>query len=246
MKAEPALLGKRVFIARAASQAQPLQNSISQLGAHCECLGLFNIRPLAFSLKRPLSEYDGLIFTSRNSIIYGPDLPSSVPQCLAVGPGTAAELARRGLENVVFPQDSRSEGLLALPELHELAEQRWLIIKGQGGRDYLAQELSARGAQVERLCVYERQPIAHDPALIRQYLADIDYVLFFSGEGLQRLVELCPTDLREHLLSAQLVVPSARVVKMALDIGFRRRPCPADRMTDDAMLAALRRAAECE
>ncbi len=244
MTPEP-LAGKTVLLTRAATQTENLREQLQALGANCESLSMFDIAALGSKPSRPLSEYQGLIFTSRNAVIHGPSLSNDLPGCLAVGAGTAAELLTRGIKDVTYPADSRSEGLLSLAALSSIDQQRWLIVKGAGGRDHLRRELVNRGALVDSLVVYERRPTHIDTLRLEQAVSHSDYLMFFSGEGLQRLVEACPGTLRKHLFDTQLVVPSPRVVKMAQDIGFRHRACAASHMSDEALVAALVEANNC-
>lgn len=233
------LSGKKVLITRAAEQAGALQAAIAGLGGYSDCLPLFTIEPVDAMPERAPSDHDGVIFTSRNAVENCSFTGSLSSLCLAVGPATAAALESRGVKRVIVPDMTTSEGLLDLPALFSLAGQHWLIVKGEGGRDKLPEELALRGAQVDICNVYKRQPIDYSPDLIVQKLQDIHAVIIYSGEGLQHLVGLCPGSELDALFRLQLVVPGSRVVKMALDLGFKSRPWPVKRMTNADFIAAL-------
>ncbi len=236
------LEGRNIIVTRPASQAGGLLARLEALGARCSCLTLFNIEPLDYSLTTSADQYAGAIFTSRNAVQYSPSLSQLPETLLAVGPGTATALRDRGAKNVIVPEDTRTEGLLDLPGLADIRDQRWLVIKGEGGRNTLLASLRSRGARVDSLNVYRRLPLQQDPALLREYIADADALLIFSGEGLQHLWLQCPEALRSRLAALQLVVPSPRVVKMAQDIGFTAPARPARRMSDEELVAALQSA----
>lgn len=85
-----------------------------------------------------------------------------------VGPGSADALRATGVltseARLLYPSDTRegldSEALWRLlqPELGQL--RRVLIVRGEQGRDWLAEQLRLRGIQVDLLPVYRRVPAA--------------------------------------------------------------------------------------
>ena len=66
---------------------------------------------------------------------------------LAVGATTASALERSCGRPVVAPADQRSEGVLALPQLQDVAGRDIVIVRGNGGRELIKQGLLARGAK---------------------------------------------------------------------------------------------------
>lgn len=228
----------RVLITRDDSRSAALRTLLSGYGAESSCLPLFDILPVASTLEHGLQDYRGVIFTSGNAVLHGPAWRQG-PLCLAVGPATAQALRNSGVEAVVVPSRTDSEGLLALPLLERVHGQRWLIIKGRGGRQLLQQGLVERGAEVDVLEVYERRPLVYEGQHLDQAIACADAAIVYSGDILRQLVEICPDRQKEHLMQMQLVVPGARVVKMAQVMGFKQAPQPAERMTDDALARAL-------
>ena len=195
------------------------------------------------SLLQRLDEFQHIIFISGNAVSFGMELVEDTwPQLpvglnwYAVGSATAGRLAAYGID-AVSPAEMSSEGLLNLPALQAVSEQRVLIVKGQGGRDTLRAVLSGRGAQVEELACYRRCP----PALSREELLDrllrwgIDIVLISSGEGLENLRLLLS---RAETSKLNLIVPSERIARMARDGEFKR-VTTAENASDAAMLRAL-------
>jgi len=65
---------------------------------------------------------------------------------------------------------ANSEALLAMPELAQVNGQRFLIIRGQGGREELANVLRSRGASVDYLDVYKRVMPSIDNAKLLELL----------------------------------------------------------------------------
>ena len=92
-----------------------------------------------------LSEVNIVIFVSVNAVNYAlkalKSLKLTFPENLivaAVGPSTAGALQENNLQVDIVPEnDFSSEGLLAMPELDEIAGEKILIFKGQYGRELL-------------------------------------------------------------------------------------------------------------
>ena len=133
-----------------------------------------------------------------------------------------------------------SEGLLALPSLQQVAGQRVLIIKGEGGRGALAAELGHRGARVDALACYRRVIPEFERGELAQKLSlwDIRLVMISSGEGLANLLALLSPAETTKFVAITLLVPSPRVAEMAQAAGFER-VITADNASDSAMLRAL-------
>jgi len=196
-----------------------------------------------------LDRYEHVIFISGNAVHFGmalvedfwPQLPAGL-NWYAVGAATAAGLRRFGIEAFTPGEAMSSEGLLALPALQQVRGQRVLIVKGEGGRDALRQELSARGATVDELPCYRRScPELPAGALAaRIFEWEIDVILISSGEGLANFLLLLSPPETSKLKATGVIVPSARVAQMAREAGFDRI-VTADNASDVAMLHALQR-----
>lgn len=187
-----------------------------------------------------LDQFDQLIFISKNAVEFGyPVLEQYWPQWplklswLAVGKATAAALQQYDIDPI-FPELASSEGLLELPQLQDVEEQRILIVRGIGGRETLKTELDKRGAKVDYLEVYERHLIPHKP----QDLPDADQVLalVYSGEAIQRLHELV-IHRHQHYT---LVVPSERLRTLAIDTGFDKVEVAKSQEEDSMVEVAIR------
>ncbi|VVE89137.1 uroporphyrinogen-III synthase [Pandoraea bronchicola] len=98
--------------------------------------------------------------------------PAALPVAV-VGPGSAQALADAGIaaprHRVIVPPGGPaarfdSEALLEQLDLTALAGQRVLLVRGDGGRDLLADTLRASGAQVDIVSAYTRRAPAPDAA----------------------------------------------------------------------------------
>ncbi|WP_428242585.1 uroporphyrinogen-III synthase [Gynuella sp.] len=171
-----------------------------------------------------LDQFTGVIVVSPNAARHGLDLIEQYwPQFparqywLTNGYGTAKVLEHAGLE-VAFPETgTRTEDLLELPELDQIIGQKWLIIKGEGGRDLLKQELEDRGAEVSVLSVYKRSAPEITKADAAKAVADVDTLILTSGEALDNLNKLVDTEL---LKDKTFIVSSSRMAQMVQERGL--------------------------
>jgi uroporphyrinogen III methyltransferase / synthase len=106
----------------------------------------------------------------------------------AIGPGTAAELARHGIRADVVPQRSVAEALVEALEPVAVAGRRVLIARAAEGRSVLPDALRGRGAQVDDVAFYETvaEPLADDQ---RAGLDRATYVTFTSSSTVRFLLE---------------------------------------------------------
>lgn len=150
--------------------------------------------------------------------------PSPGAAWCAVGAGTAAALRRAGVRPVLRPERMDSEGLLGLPALAEVAGLDVALITAPGGRDALAPALTARGARVHRIDVYERVPVAPPASAVAALcrLGAPAAIALTSGEALRQALSSLPPDAQRCLRAATAVVPSARLADLARAEGFTR------------------------
>lgn len=143
--------------------------------------------------------------------------PASL-QFFAVGQSSATPLRQQQLA-VTVPDDERSEGLLALDELQRLEDQSVLIIKGQNGRQTLADTLKARGAEVNEICLYQRVSIPIQPPRIPWQEQGLKCIICSSSEQLKLAFESLPT---AWLTGLPWVLVSQRTEETARALGITR------------------------
>ncbi len=181
---------------------------------------------------RELEQYDWLIFISPQAVIQSAPIihalwslwPNQV-KVAAMGAGTAQALKENNLPVTIFPEnDSRSEGLLNLPEFQQVLNKEIAIISGVGGRRLLAETLSQRGAKVKSLIAYQRilpqLNVARYAHLFRAHLIDI--IVCASNESLQNLVALMTKESEADLLTVPVIVVSERMAGQARLCGFTK------------------------
>jgi uroporphyrinogen-III synthase len=246
-----ALGGARIVVTRPAGQADALCAAIAARGGNPLHLPLLEIDahdpgdPARAALR---SGAEFAIFTSPNAVRFLADhLPPAAlaekTSLVAIGPGTARALSEAGCNEVLMPPaGASSEALLDHPRLADMSGSRVLLIKGVGGRTLLADSLRARGAEVIAVEVYRREAADSAAALGRLLDSEgADAFVVTSVEALEHMAAMAGTERVAALRSAQLVVPSERVVKQAAALGFRPAPVVAADAGDTALLQALER-----
>ena len=189
-----------------------------------------------------LAKYDGAIFVSANAVEYGAPDSRRWPSTLtpfAPGPGTAQAVADAGIPGTRIPSTSfDSEGLLALPELADVRGKRFIVFRGDGGREQLGDTLRARGADVDYIACYRRAK----PRGGTEGLADlfrerrIHAVTLTSSEGLDNLWEIVPEPLRAAWRACPTFVPHERIAARARELGL---PTVETGAGDAGLLAGL-------
>jgi uroporphyrinogen-III synthase len=187
------------------------------------------------------------IFASRNAVAWGARyLPQPRPRVAAIGPSTASALAELGLVPDIRPAGFTTEDLLAQPEVQHLAGVRVFIIRGEDGREALADGLKARGARVRYLDVYRRVPAPLDPERRRQLLdrwaaGGIHAYTATSGDIFRNLCTILGNEGEPLLRTTPLVTVSRRVLQIAEQWGHSAARLLADGPDDHSLAEALAR-----
>ncbi len=212
-------------------------------------LAIEALHPPDAACRAALSAHTLAIFISTNAVSQaqamlvrsGLSWPESL-SCLAVGDATRAALREAG-----FPvaearsQAMNSEELLAHPLLLDVAGRGILILKGEGGREFLAAALRTRGARVEELVLYRRTMPTVDDAAFADLLRErgVNAFLANSVETLANLIGLLARVPAGTIPPDSLfVVPGERIAAEAAG-RVPGRVCVARNASDAAMLAAL-------
>ncbi len=205
----------------------------------------------------PAQGFALVVFVSPNAVDHAfAALDSAWPAHVAigvVGPGSVAALARHGVSaaqySVISPlaapsddaHDTRydSEALYAAISTHFGAEglrgKRVLIVRGDGGREWLADTLEQAGATVEKVAAYRRivpEPSMRDWERVHALVGTTNTPLvphawlLTSSEGVRNLDELAAEHLTADetlvLKHAPLVAPHPRIAEAARLAGFDR------------------------
>ncbi|KAF1054624.1 MAG: Uroporphyrinogen-III synthase [Burkholderia gladioli] len=144
----------------------------------------------------------------------------------APGASAAAAIASDSLESP--PSSTDATAAPTAPVSGPLAGKRVLIVRGDGGREWLSTALRDAGTEVERVAAYRR--IAPEPSIgawerVRTLLAGAPHAwLVTSSEGVRNLHELAADHLTsaetEALKRAPVVTPHPRIADTARALGF--------------------------
>lgn len=219
-----ALEGVGVLVTRPQPQSSPLCHRLALEGARAVCFPTIEIQPLGewrgeLARLEPLGNLDLIVFVSANAVRFGAGLLEQRRDLAlaAIGPATARALNQAGYRVAVQPDEGfDSESLLRHPRLKSATGKRILIVKGEGGRELLEEELTRRGAQVHRLEVYRRvrlAPSAAEIAALEQEFAaaQLHVVTVTSLEIGTHLLALATPPLAAALARVPWVVPGPRV-----------------------------------
>ena len=140
----------------------------------------------------------------------------------AVGQKTAQALTKVTNCSVVAPlRQQNSEGLLEIPALKNATSGQALILRGNGGRELIKTRLLEQGVHVQYCETYQRQWLEGDlNPLAQQWQQSIKTVVITSGEQLIFLNQQLSSALKSWLHSCRLYVPSERIKKQAIQLGF--------------------------
>ena len=223
-----------ILLIRPETESRQLAQALAPLAADVIVFPTLEIRPLdpgqaALACIDMLERYALAVFVSVNAVRCGLALirarrawPSST-RVAAVGAATAQALAEAGFEDVVTPESGHdSEALLVHPALREVRDARILLVRGEGGREHLADALRARGAQVDYLEAYRRTLPQCDAMPVRRLLAQgrVRAVVAASAQGVGNLLQLLDEDAGDIVRRVPLLVHHPRIAAAAQALGF--------------------------
>ena len=237
-----------VVITRPRAQAAALAAAVAAMGRRPVVLPLLEIAPLPdqANLKAVLADlasYALVAFVSPNAIdaafahiaAWPPDVALAV-----LGEGSRAALLAHGVSDanarIASPgldAGSDSESLLRTLDLAALAGRRVLIVRGESGRELMADGFAAAGAIVTTVAAYQRRVPAMSAdlaATLRGLLGTPNEWIVTSSEALRGLVALVkqldgaqPGDTGVSKLQQQhWIVPHARIAETARALGLAR------------------------
>ena len=174
-----------------------------------------------------------VVFTSPDAVRAAHRVQTFAPKqdhhFFGVGEGTRRALQRAGVADARAPTRMDSEGLMSLPEMVALRRgDRVGLVTAPGGRGEIAKQLQARGVQVIRADVYERQVVIISRAAwqrLQQTLGDaasLHVLALSSGEAFTEWLAQCPAELSKPLRMIDIVASSERLANLAREHGFDR------------------------
>lgn len=241
------LTGLKIVVTRPRDQAVQLARRIEQAGGIPVLFPLLDITALPdtrilYEQISRLAQFSLAIFISPNAVHYGLAaiqavglLPATL-KVASVGQGSAKALRAAGVANIIAPTERYdSEGLLALPELQDVAGWRVMIFRGDGGRELLGDTLRARGATVEYAACYQRSKPPQDAGALVG--AAPDAITVTSSEALGYLWQMLDSGAQAKLRDTPMFVPYERIAGLARQQGWSRVLLTGS--GDDGLLTAL-------
>ncbi|MBI3527667.1 MAG: uroporphyrinogen-III synthase [Betaproteobacteria bacterium] len=247
---KPQLAGAGILVTRPEEQSVQLARLIRDAGGEPILFPALEIEPLAETAMAPvlnhLLHFDLVVFVSPNAarmampqILKNGGLPAHA-KVAAVGPGTAAELKKSGVRNIISPREGfDSEALMGELSAMPFGGSRALIVRGRGGREFLGETLRSRGAAVEYLECYRRVKPDRDmrELLSRSGRDGMKACLATSSSIVGNLFEMAGAAGRSWLCSLPFFVPHPRVAATAFS---RRVQCVfVAGNGDEALVAGL-------
>ena len=251
---------RNVLITRPLSQGDVLSAQLREQGYGVEHIPVMELSVLTEPEQQAaiekifshITSYHGIILVSVNAAEQALPWLKKYPHArtskiFAVGKSTALFYDSHHVHDskVIYPRhDMNSEGLLALRELQaeEVQGRRYLILRGSGGRELIAQVLKQRGAHVDSCDLYRRYLPEQNRNALTVALPQVDVIVVNSGESLENLVAMSGDVSSEVsgdiLRDKTILVPSERVASLAQQLKFRHI-IKASNATDEAVMAAL-------
>lgn len=246
----------RVIVTRPAAQADQWVQSLAQHGIAAVALPLIAIEPPADAAPvrqawQQLGAHRLVVFVSPNAAEqffamrpHGASWPNDV-LAATVGPGTTETLKRHGVPAPAIVEPAAdapqfdSESLWRQLETRDWRGAPVLIVRGDGGREWLADTLKARGAAVSFVAAYRRAAPRLDADSARvlddAVARPTEHLWFFSSsEALDHLAELRPG---VEWAASSAITTHPRIAKRARDCGFG--VIHASRPTLDAVVACI-------
>ncbi len=211
------MFGRTVLVTRPEHQADNLSHRLRNLGANVLCQPAIEITPPAdwspvdTAIGR-LGNFDWLVFSSSNGVHFfmqrlftrGHDTRRlGGAKLAAIGPATLEALSKFHLTADVQPDTYRAEALAEALVPH-VRGKRVLLLRASRGREVLAEMLSAAGAVVEQVVVYESRDVTSPEADVAAALeaGNIDFTTVTSSAIARSLVGMFGASLRKTRLAA--------------------------------------------
>ncbi len=229
-----------LIVTRPAAQAADWLPALQALDVPARALPLIDIAALddptpVLAAWQTLPACALAMFVSANAVQHFLAAGSAWPAGVlagSTGPGTTAALRAGGVpaalivepdtDAAVFDSEALWQRLQPIP----WSGRRALVVRGEGGRDWLAEQLRAHGAEVDFVTAYRRLPPRLDAAglaLLHTALRDpAAHVWHFSSsEGIGHLLDLGAALQPAAAWSASLALAAhPRIAQSARDAGF--------------------------
>ncbi len=217
-----------LLIVRPAAQAAADRQTCTAAGWQGSIFSPFAIEADADALARLPGQFQtasAVFWVSPSAVaVAAPHLEFSdrSPPQIAVGGSSARALQAYSHTPVCFPDDGNdSEAVLRLPLWQTLPQgAAVLIVRGHGGREFLAHQLTLRGFNVQTAEVYFRRPL--EPDWTQFAAAPPDAAWITSAESVRLLFAVAPPPFTQKLQSLLYFTHHQRVAEALRAAGATR------------------------
>lgn len=237
------LFGKRVVMTRPRGQSESFRQMLIERGAQPVDLPCIEIcdppswEPLDRAIRR-LDEFNFLLVTSVNG---ARNFMARLEACGfdsrhlggvvigAIGPATAAELARYGIRADFVPREYRAEGLIEELSRRDINGKAFLIPRARVARDLVPRALEKGGARVEVIEAYYAAAPDYRPDHLEALLSPAPHVIAFTSSSTAANFYKLPftAELRQRLADAAVAsigpVTSATLRGLGIEVGIEAR-----------------------
>lgn len=231
----------RVIVTRPAVQADAWVDSLASRGVDAVALPLIGISPpvdgeAVRQAWRELSRYELVVFVSPNAVeeFFRVRADLAWPEttmAASVGPGTTSALVKHKVSASQIAEPAAdaiqfdSEALWQRLAQNDWAGRSALIVRGDGGRNWLADTLRSHGAIVSFVTAYRRITPSFDGALQALLNEAIEHPMehlwfFSSSEAISNLETLTPPHSDARWAPARALATHPRIAQRARDCGF--------------------------
>lgn len=222
------LQGLTILVTRPQEQAAHLMHLLGAEGANPIWFAPIEICPdsqLLLQLPAQFLAAEIVFFVSPSAIeIAAPylDFSQFLGSLVCVGKPSADKLQALSQHKVYYPSAGNdSEAVLDLGLWQGVVGKNVLIIKGEGGRTKLAQQLQKLGAKVNKISIYRRQEkqLDWDGWLNLAYKQHISAVCVTSSAIAQSLFMQAPKEAQQILKSLLYLTPHTRITQSLQQLG---------------------------
>jgi len=240
--------GQSVLVTRPAPQAKQLCEQLTAEGFRPICYPTIATQAVdeptqATAILQASHDADYLIFVSANAVLQANLLlnsqwPKNDASVVAIGPKTAEALKKIDLPVTISADKPFSSEQLLEKFPDELKAKKALIIKGEGGRTLLAEQLQQRGMNVSTVDVYKRVlPRKHDFKLLELP----HYITITSQLALDNLFVLAQLTAKQLKQHSTFVVFSQRIARHAKNLGCQH-VISCEEASDFGLISAITQA----
>jgi uroporphyrinogen III methyltransferase / synthase len=250
------LFGLRVVVTRARAQASGMAATLTALGADVLELPAIRVVPRVDSAEvrdaiGAIHSYALICLTSPNGVrllfealvATGLDARALANATVAaIGPGTAAALAERGIRADVVPERSIAEALVESLAGVDVTDRPVLVARAAEARDLLPDALRERGAKVDVVALYGIVAEEPDPPAV-EAARSADYVTLTSSSTVRNFVAAVGDSLPERARVASIGPVTSEAARAAgLDVAVEAKRHDPEGLVEALLLDAAGRA----